>query len=714
MLNIRSIRYILPFTCILLITMVSDVYAKEIIENRIVSHDIEIELFLKEHRLKAVDHILVQSTNTEKVSCFLNGSFHISSVSSSNKKLDFKTKTSPSHGNIQYLEVQIPPDLRQRNDLVLDITYEGTLSEKPDSLEKEDVGETTGIIGEEGVYLSPACAWYPDKPNSMAVFKATIINPVGYEAITQGMLVDKKSVEGKTYTTWEEKNVSEGCHLVAGRYKVTNIKHNGIDVYAYFFPEEQGLVETYINATTRYLDMYQKLLGDYPYGKFAIVENFFQTGYGMPSFTLLGSTVVKLPFIVETSLGHEILHNWWGNSVFVDESQGNWCEGLTTYMADYYYKELKDAASASDYRKDICRKYTHYVTEQNDFPLNRFIARKDQATQAVGYGKTAMVFHMLREMIGDELFYKSLKIFYKDKIWQQARWKDIQNTFEETSKMDLAWFFEQWINQTGAPFIELGKTEVENVNNGWQTKVEVIQNFSKILSGGGKPYRLLLPISLELDDGSINVSKEIKELSNIISIQTKSKPKHIAIDPKYDIFRQLHIEEIPSTIDLVLGDSDKLFVYPTGGESASQAAYKKLAEFLAENNGIIKADTEVTDTELAQKSLFILGGSAENKLTKIFLENLPDGFSLAENSFTANKKNYNNKSNALLVTFKNPKYKKKGIALFLCLNSDTIKNIGIKIPHYGKYSYLVFSDEKNIDKGTFTVTDNPLQRYLKN
>ena len=101
----------------------------------------------------------------------------------------------------------------------------------------------------------------------------------------------------------------------------------------------------------------------------------------MPSFTLLGSTVVKLPFIVDTSLGHEILHNWWGNSVFVDESQEIGVKGLTAYMADYYYKELKDTASADDYRKNICRKYTNYVTGQNDFPLKRFIGRRDQATR---------------------------------------------------------------------------------------------------------------------------------------------------------------------------------------------------------------------------------------------------------------------------------------------------------------------------------------------
>ncbi len=50
----------------------------------------------------------------------------------------------------------------------------------------------------------------------------------------------------------------------------------------------------------------------------------------MLPYTLLGRTVIKMPFIVYTSLGHEIAHNWWGNSVFVDQKKGNWCEGLAT------------------------------------------------------------------------------------------------------------------------------------------------------------------------------------------------------------------------------------------------------------------------------------------------------------------------------------------------------------------------------------------------
>lgn len=701
MVTTKSIKYVMPFVWVLLFAMVSTLRASEVRGNKILGHNLEVELCLKEHKIKAVDHVCVQAEDKETFSCFINGGFQILSVGVLNRKLAFNAT---AHGDWQRLEITMPSDLRQADDVVLDVAYEGVLFGKPASLELEDVGETTGIIDEAGVYLSPACAWYPDVPGSLSSFQVTVVTPAGYETVTLGALVSRKVVGDKISVTWEEKNMSEGCDLVAGKYQITQLKHHDIDVYAFFFPADQGLVDTYLKATTRYLDMYQKLLGDYPYRKFAIVENFFQTGYGMPSFTLLGNTVVKMPFIVDTSLGHEILHNWWGNSVFVNESQGNWCEGLTTYMADYYYKELKDGASAEEYRSDICRKYTNYVTKKNDFPLKNFIGRRDQTTRAIGYGKTAMVFHMLRRMVGDEVFYTSLRRFYKEKIWQRAGWKDIQYVFEDTSKMDLSWFFEQWISRAGAPFLVLGKTEVEKDKDGWVTRVEVIQK--------DKGYRFSLPVQLELDEGTCNSIAELKGPSQVISIQTKSEPRAVVIDPHYEVFRRLHLEEIPPTIDFVLGDEEKVIVYPTGGERASQEAYKNLAVSLSAKEDEVKSDTEITEAEIAQKSLFILGGLTENKLTKILIDQLPADFTLGEGSFVVNKVRYQEKGNAILVSSRNAKNRTKGIVLFAGLSADAIKGTGFKIPHYGKYSYLAFADSKNVDKGIYAVTGSPLRRYL--
>lgn len=144
--------------------------------------------------------------------------------------------------------------------------------------------------------------------------------------------------------------------------------------------------------------MYSELIGQYPYKKFAMVENFWETGYGMPSFTLLGPTVIRLPFILNSSYPHEILHNWWGNSVFVDYSKGNWCEGLTVYLADYLIKERQ--GKAKEYRMASLQKYSDYVKKAKDFPLTKFRSRHSSASEAVGYGKSMMFFSYAAPKIG--------------------------------------------------------------------------------------------------------------------------------------------------------------------------------------------------------------------------------------------------------------------------------------------------------------------------
>ena len=169
---------------------------------------------------------------------------------------------------------------------------------------------------------------------------------------------------------------------------------------------DQALADRYLDATAQYIEMYRGLLGPYPYSKFALVENFWETGYGMPSFTLLGEQVIRFPFILTSSYPHELLHNWWGNSVFVDFAGGNWCEGLTAYLADHLFAEQR--GQGAEHRRAILQRVTSYVTPANDFPLSKFEGRYNAATEAVGYGKAAMVWNMLREKVGDARFVDAL------------------------------------------------------------------------------------------------------------------------------------------------------------------------------------------------------------------------------------------------------------------------------------------------------------------
>src|SRR5258707_15462104 len=116
----------------------------------------------------------------------------------------------------------------------------------------------------------------------------------------------------------------------------------GVKAMAFLRKPDKALADRYLDATAQYLEMYRGLLGPYPYSKFALVENFWETGYGMPSFTLLGEQVIRFPFILHSSYPHELLHNWWGNGVFVDLAGGKWCVGLTAFLPDPPIAEQRD------------------------------------------------------------------------------------------------------------------------------------------------------------------------------------------------------------------------------------------------------------------------------------------------------------------------------------------------------------------------------------
>ena len=92
-----------------------------------------------------------------------------------------------------------------------------------------------------------------------------------------------------------------------------------------------------LDAIASYLDLYQPLLGAYPYSEFTVVENFFSSGFAFPGFTLLSSQVIEMGErgLRPGYLDHELLHNWWGNGVLASRRSGHWAEALATYCANY-------------------------------------------------------------------------------------------------------------------------------------------------------------------------------------------------------------------------------------------------------------------------------------------------------------------------------------------------------------------------------------------
>ncbi|TKB73481.1 MAG: M1 family metallopeptidase, partial [Nitrospira sp.] len=304
---------------------------------------------------------------------------------------------------VQWITVQLPAEAGLTG--ILEWTYEGVIKDPPKEarhLRFVTPSETAGHIGPEGVYLSGETRWYPDLAGALPTFRVSVTTPKGWEAVTHGRQVSHREDQGGVTAEWDVATRTEALTLVANRFVTTRRDWKGIELVTYLFPDDAALADEYLEASARYLETYVNLLGPYPFPKFAVVENFFASGLGMPSFTLLGSGVIKRHYTQPYALGHEIVHSWIGNSVFNDPASGNWVEGLTTYLANYYYEELTGMPEqAKEQRRLMLRSYAVYVRAEEDYPVAAFKRKVDQKDNAIGYQKAAMVFHMLRREIGD-------------------------------------------------------------------------------------------------------------------------------------------------------------------------------------------------------------------------------------------------------------------------------------------------------------------------
>jgi integrase len=275
----------------------------------------------------------------------------------------------------------------------------------------------SSIISAKGIFLSGI--WYP-RPEQMAAYHLTATLPEGYAAISEAETIEKAVSDGATIFRFSFPHPLDSIVLIAtNRYKVVKEDFCGVEIYAYFFQEDAELIPTYLEHTKKYLTLYDRLLFKFPYRRFSVVENFLPTGYSMPTFALLGQEVVRFPFIPETSLGHEILHQWFGNLVYIDYGKGNWAEGLTTFLADHLYEEEK--GRGSEYRKEVLINYQSYVNDKKEFPLKDFRERTNHSSEAIGYGKALMVlseYKALKDALPEEL--KPIVTFGYHSGWRKS------------------------------------------------------------------------------------------------------------------------------------------------------------------------------------------------------------------------------------------------------------------------------------------------------
>ncbi|MES9843434.1 MAG: M1 family aminopeptidase [Candidatus Sedimenticola sp. PURPLELP] len=673
---------------LIVIILVAAVSTQAWADETTIHHRLDVSIDPDKGVLQVKDHLTLPGKTT-KVEFLLNADLKVTPITD-----DVRIRTVAEIQSSVRLKRYQAVFSKPGNQLAL--TYHGTIRQQ---LKNRGQGYadgregTTGLISGKGVFLGLSSFWYPAIDHHPVSFNLSAKLPEGWSSVSQGIRTETGD--------WQELSPQDGIYLIAGRYHSYTRKGKYAQAQVYLSTPDSELADKYLKATNGYISLYQQLLGPYPYKKFALVENFWESGYGMPSFTLLGPRVIRLPFIILTSYPHEILHNWWGNGVFVDYETGNWSEGLTSYLADHLMKE--QLGKGADYRRDTLRSYADYVAEKDDFPLSEFRGNHGQVSQAVGYGKTLMLFHMLRQKLGDRVFVDGLRRFYNGNLFKVAGFNDIRKAFETASGEQLEHDFKQWTGRTGAPSLALDEVKVSQGGKGYIVSGRLTQTQKE------KPYRLRVPLFTQVEGRDLALKRVIDSTARTTTfkMEFKKRPLRLSVDPRFDIFRKLHDSEIPSSLGQLFGAERLAFILPSDASRTMRRSYEQMAEQWADGNDRIEILWDADLEELpVDRAVWLLG--AENSFSTLFKEQIGDDI------LTLESEQYilNNFSAAL--TRRHPGNSALTLGLISLHDRDALSGFARKLPHYGKYSYVVFDGDELINrvKGHWVLSESALSLKL--
>ncbi len=702
-------------------------------ERAFAHHNLQVNLTPSAHFLQAVDEVTLTDTALSPITFRLRDTMLITGVfGEDGRELD----VAPAKGQAEVLdgdgsipehlvsyELELPEKLKK-----FSISYEGEIYdpiEEATTLAFVRGDETTGIIDEEGIYLDAGSGWYPLEDGGLATFELEVMVEEPFVTVAQGDLVERSRKEAGgviEISRWESDVPQDNFTLVGNKFIVKTRQVGDISTSAYFFEEDASLADEYLDATAEYLEYYQKLLGKFPYNRFDIVENFFQTGYGMPGYTLLGSAVIKMHYTGEFAIGHELMHNWWGNYVFYDADKGNWCEAITTYLTNYYWLEASgQTEKAREWRKHASVKYSINVPPDKAYPLKDFRGKENEIDGAIGYEKGAMFFHGVRRLVGDDAFFSGLREVIDKRGGDFADWEDFKSAFKsqvESQEPEKDYLlpqvdqmFEDWLKNPDAPGIEMA--QVRNEPGIFevalsQTDPSFLLPLDVIGWNADGTTAMEATIILGSDEGKVSIeSKKRRETGELVSVAK------VEIDPEWHVFRRVPVTAIEPCLNAVLNEEDAYVVYPSGTDALSSelARLVPILEGSGRRLRIVsdaqfEADAEMSDGQL-ESSVFVLGGGTVNSAWKALKGIVPPGvFSVGRDSFSVGREVYDGQMESVLLSVANPMAPGTFVSVYHGNSAEALVRARY-IFYYGWDSYVIFKEGRPSERGIFPALENP-------
>ena len=520
-------------------------WAAEKARLRVDDYQIEAELDPHLHQITARAKVKFTALQDLSVAVFeLHNDLRVTKVvDEKNQPLSAERVTQDST-----VRVPLPAGLSKDASTTLTFEYDGTLENADNS---PVPGLKLAYIGDDSSYLFYAGRWFPVSGYGINRFTSTISLTVpahmlvigSGKATTRDAPASKKPnasvLPTKTFTFVSSKPSFPGS-MVAGIFQEYKSDDAGLDLHVFFKPTHQSLAPAYTTTAVQEFSYFINLYGLPPSQKLNVVE---LPGDTLPYLWAPEIAGLAGPSITEKTnyrlLADAIAHQWWGVSVNPASKDDWWLsDGFARYSEAMYVENAAGSAGLEEAVKDMSVGALAYDT----VPLSSASKLDIFSTefQSLATDKGAMILHMLRWVLGEDKYNKTMRQFAGEFAGKSATTDDFRTVAEKNYGEQLTWFFSQWSDSTGAPefkvkyttyriggnFAKEAKSQQERTA-GFRVTGEISQDLDL--------FRMPVDLRIDTDGKTENKRVEVVGTTSPFSIETFGRPRRIAVDPDHHV-----------------------------------------------------------------------------------------------------------------------------------------------------------------------------------
>ena len=426
---------------------------------------------------------------------------------------------------------------------------------KPNELEE---GGSAAITSDKGLYfINPngeeankpkqiwtqgeteaSSCWFPtiDAPNEKMTQEIYMTVDTQYVTLSNGLLLfQTENGDGTRTDYWKQKlpHAPYLAMMAVGEFAVVKDSWRNIGVNYYVEPKFEEHAKEIFPHTPEMLEFYSKKLGvDYPWEKYdqIVVRDYVSGAMENTTGVIFGEFAQgDHRYLIDNSaedvVSHELFHHWFGDLVTC-ESWSNLPlnESFATY-GEYLWREYKDGKMWADYHiaQDLMSYLRESKRKQVDM-IRYYFDNKEDMFDSHSYAKGGRILHMLRNNLGDEVFFEGLRVYLEDNKYQAVEIHQLRLAMEKVSGQDLNWFFNQWFLASGHPVLDISYAYDEDLGLQFVT-VEQTQNLKST-----PLYRLPVAIDIYHENTITRHEIEVTKERQIFEFKSATKPILVNFD----------------------------------------------------------------------------------------------------------------------------------------------------------------------------------------